>query len=67
MPAAIPTMADAEPSTSSPAPKGAKAKAAAEEPREARAPFKPAKFGTYERQVVDYVKTATSKNIWYYR
>lgn len=32
-----------------------------------REPFKPAKFSTYDRQVVDYVKTSTAKNIWYYR
>lgn len=30
-------------------------------------PFKPGKFGVNERQVVDYIKTATSRNIWYYR
>jgi hypothetical protein len=57
-------MADAGPSTS--APKGGKGKAAAEE-AQPRAPFKPGKVGLYERQVVDYVKTATAKNIWYYR
>ena len=61
-------MADAGPSTSAPTQKISKGKAAAaEEAREARPPFKPAKYGTYERQVVDYVKTATAKNIWYYR
>jgi hypothetical protein len=30
-------------------------------------PFKPGKYGLNERQVVDYIKTATSRNIWYYR
>jgi hypothetical protein len=29
--------------------------------------FKPAKYGHYERQLVDFVRTATAKNIWYYR
>lgn len=56
-------MADTAPSTSKSAPKGGKAKAV-EDPKP---PFKPAKYGTYERQVADYIKTATSKNIWYYR
>lgn len=28
---------------------------------------KPAKYGHSERQVVDYVRTATAKNVWYYR
>ena len=27
----------------------------------------PAKYGHYERSVVDYVRGATAKNIWYYR
>lgn len=30
-------------------------------------PRKPAKYGHYERSVVDYVRTATGKNVWYYR
>ena len=30
-------------------------------------PRKPAKYGHYERTVVDYVRTATAKNVWYYR
>lgn len=30
-------------------------------------PSKPAKYGHYERTVVDYVRTATAKNVWYYR
>ena len=59
-------MTDAVPSTSGPTAKVAKAKAV-EEPREAKPPFKPAKYGLYEKQVADYVKTATAKNIWYYR
>jgi hypothetical protein len=57
-------MADAGPSTSG-APAAAPPPAAAAPPP--RAPFRPAKFGTYERQVVDYVRTATAKNVWYYR
>lgn len=38
-----------------------------EAPRQPREPFKPAKLTHYDRQVVDYVRTATAKNIWYYR
>ena len=30
-------------------------------------PRKPARYGHYERSVVDYVRGATAKNIWYYR
>lgn len=30
-------------------------------------PFKPAKMTHYDRQLVDYVRCATAKNIWYYR
>lgn len=41
--------------------KGSKSKNKAMPPR------KPAKYGHEERQVVDYVRTATAKNIWYYR
>ena len=38
-----------------------------EEARQPMPPFKPAKYGLNERQVADYVKTSTAKNIWYYR
>ena len=58
-------MSDAGPSTSGSAGKPRKTKAA-DEPQEVK-PFKPAKYGLYEKQVADYVKTATAKNIWYYR
>jgi len=54
-------MLDPAPSTSG---KAVKAKAVEEPPKPA---FKPAKYGLYEKQVADYVKTATAKNIWYYR
>jgi hypothetical protein len=54
-------MSEAAPSTSG---KAGKAKAVEEPPKPA---FKPAKYGLYEKQVADYVKTATAKNIWYYR
>lgn len=47
--------------------KAKKAAPAAEEVQQPKAPFKPAKFGLYERQVVDYVRTATAHNVWYYR
>lgn len=47
--------------------KAKKAAPAAEEAQQPQAPFKPAKFGLYERQVVDYVRTATARNVWYYR
>ena len=30
-------------------------------------PRKGAAFDHYDRQVVDYVRTATAKNVWYYR
>lgn len=54
-------MADA-PSTSAPQKKAAgKKKAAAPEPKE---PFKPAKYGLYERQVTDYIRTATAVSTW---
>lgn len=53
-------MADTAPSTSGPT---GKAKAA-EAPKP---PLKPAKYSLGDKQVVDYVKTATAKNIWYYR
>lgn len=61
------------PSTSQPseapakgkAQKGKKAAAAPAAPPPEK--FKPAKYGTYEKQVVDYVRTATARNIWYYR
>ncbi len=56
-------MADMAPSTSSPVPKAGKTK----EIEVPKPEFKAAKYGTYERQVADYVKTATAKNIWYYR
>jgi hypothetical protein len=55
----------------SPAPKKASkkssSKAVAEEAVQPPPPFKPAKYTHYDRQVVDYVRTATAKNIWYYR
>jgi hypothetical protein len=54
-------MSDAAPSTSG---KAGKTKAVEEPPKPA---FKPAKYGLYEKQVADYIKTATAKNIWYYR
>jgi len=61
-------MSDASPSTSSAATKPTKEKApTAGEQRQPMPAFKPAKYGLNERQVVDYIKTATSKNIWYYR
>ena len=44
--------------------KKAAAAAAAAEPQQ---PFKPGKLTINDRQVVDYVRTATAKNIWYYR
>ena len=50
--------------------KGKKSAAAAEReeaPRQPPPPFKPAKYTHYDRQVVDYVRTATAKNVWYYR
>lgn len=47
--------------------KKAPAAAAKEEERVPPPPFKPAKLTHYDRQVVDYVRTATAKNIWYYR
>ncbi|KAL4425273.1 hypothetical protein ABPG75_009289 [Micractinium tetrahymenae] len=47
--------------------KAGKKPAAAAEPEGPRPPFKPAKMTHYDRQVVDYVRTATAKNIWYYR
>ena len=47
--------------------KAAPAAAAKEEERVPLPPFKPAKLTHYDRQVVDYVRTATAKNIWYYR
>ena len=50
------------PSTSAPSKKKT-AKAAEPAPP----PFKPAKYELYDKQVVDYVKTATATNIWYYR
>jgi hypothetical protein len=56
-------MADTAPSTSGPPGKDAKAKAV--EP--AKPAFKPAKYSLNDKQVADYVKTATAKNIWYYR
>lgn len=46
--------------------KGSK-KAAAEEVAKPMPPFKPAKMTHYDRQLVDYVRCATAKNIWYYR
>jgi hypothetical protein len=49
-------------------------KAASEKDKKAKSPFKelpptfkPAKYGLQEKQIVDYVRTATAKNIWYYR
>jgi hypothetical protein len=35
--------------------------------KEKSGPRKPAKYGHYERTVVDYVRGATAKNVWYYR
>lgn len=29
--------------------------------------FKPSKFGHEERQMTNYIRKATGKNIWYYR
>lgn len=61
-------MSDAGPSTSKGSVKSARGKVpGVEEAREPMPPFKPAKYGLNERQVVDFVKTATAKNIWYYR
>ena len=60
-------MSAAPPSAAVPKGKGKKkviAVAAADEPPP---PFKPAKYSHYDRQVVDYVRTATAKNVWYYR
>ena len=54
-------MSDAGPSTSTT--KASKS----QEPRESKPAFKPAKFTLNDKQVVDYVRTATAKNIWYYR
>lgn len=50
--------------------KGKKAAAAAD--AEGKRPKPPAagakkQWGHYDRQVVDYVRTATATNIWYYR
>ena len=63
-------MSDA-PSTSAAAKPKAKGKkkpaAAAAEEQAPPPPFKPAKLTFYDRQVVDYVRTATAKNVWYYR
>lgn len=59
-------MSDTAPSKTAESQKPSKSKATSIE-REPRPAFKPAKFGVYERQVNDYVKTATAKNIWYYR
>lgn len=47
--------------------KASPAAAAKEEAPQPMPPFKPGKVTHYDRQVVDYVRTATAKNIWYYR
>lgn len=47
--------------------KASPASAAKEEVQQPMPPFKPGKLTHYDRQVVDYVRTATAKNIWYYR
>ena len=59
-------MSGAPPTSAGPKGKGKKTAAgvAADEPPP---PFKPAKYAHYDRQVVDYVRTATAKNVWYYR
>lgn len=53
----------------SPAPKKAAKKSSSKQqaPEQPPPPFKPGKVTTYDRQVVDYVRCATAKNIWYYR
>lgn len=62
-------MSDAPPPAAKAVKKGKKAAAAAAAAPEAPLPpFKPqSKMTHYDRQVVDYVRTATAKNIWYYR
>lgn len=47
--------------------KASPATAAQDEAPQPMPPFKPGKLTHYDRQVVDYVRTATAKNIWYYR
>ena len=64
----VAAMADAQAAAGGkPRPAKGKKKVAAAEEEQPPPPFKPGKRTFYDRQVVDYVRTATARNIWYYR
>ena len=61
-------MSSEPPSTSGAAAGGKrKVKKKEEAPRQPREPFKPSRMGLVDAQIADYVRSATAKNVWYYR